>query len=391
MQPRTSDTAGMGRSNDRAKTIQRLGRGSCKSATMVSMVALWGIFALSLATTAAAGRVAGGRPPPTDPPQLQGNCLLHDSLTVSTGAASSPDALDPELNHGASNAVDENEDTYWDQVDGVEAPWPHILQLDGPAAFAGYTFTAYEANNYAPKTWTLTCYDVWGFAKEIHAQTDYDYTVSSGNSFSVCLDAPHTCSKVQLRISAWYGGSPAIRELKLHPHPSDPSLSGPGCVDQNGLWRPCHLRDFLGNMSPLMAGSSVEVTEEMCSAFEASESLAGAENVKDGSGNAPNQLQQVDPITKACADLRSALALEAAAKSPAASSGGSNKASGAEIARIVIEVGIFACLLLIAHTAYGASKAWAAEAQPDERRPSYADQPAFPGAGIASVASVSEL
>ena len=135
------------------------------------------------------------------------SCSL--TTTVSTGTASSPDGLVPDWGGGeATNAVDGNENTYWDQVD--RAAGPHILQLAEPAAFAGYSFTAYNANSFAPKTWTLTCDGV-----EVDAQTDYNY--GSGTSFSVCLNAAHTCSIAQLRISAWYGASPAIRELKLHP------------------------------------------------------------------------------------------------------------------------------------------------------------------------------
>ena len=42
-------------------------------------------------------------------------------------------------------------------------------------------------------------------------------TSGSTTTFTTCTGLPHTCSIVQLRITAWYGRSPAIREFSFHP------------------------------------------------------------------------------------------------------------------------------------------------------------------------------
>ena len=138
-----------------------------------------------------------------------GTCA-GSTVPISLGSASSPDGLATD-NHGteASNAVlDGDLDTYWDQQD--DATGPHILQLDGSYSFGGYSFITYEPNIFAPKSWTLTCDGV-----EIDAQENYVYRSTS--TFITCTGLPHTCSIVQLRITAWYGHSPAIREFSFHP------------------------------------------------------------------------------------------------------------------------------------------------------------------------------
>ena len=144
------------------------------------------------------------------PSTLIGTCA-SSTVPISLGSASSPDGLDPQDGNAqwAANAVlDGDLDTYWDQQD--DATGPHVLQLDGSYSFGGYSFITYEPNNFAPKSWTLTCDGV-----EIDAQENYVY--QSTTTFTTCTGLPHTCSIVQLRITAWHGPSPAIREFSLHP------------------------------------------------------------------------------------------------------------------------------------------------------------------------------
>jgi hypothetical protein len=100
----------------------------------------------------------------------------------------------------------------------------------------------------------------------------------------------------------------------------------------------------------LTSGSSLEVTEEMCAAFE---SAVGAVDAKELVAEA----EAANRITTACADLRSTVVQEAAAKCLAATSGGngsngggSNEAADIEVARAVLEGIIAVCLLVIAYT-----------------------------------------
>ena len=141
------------------------------------------------------------------PSTLIGTCA-SSTVPISLESASSPDGLAPEGAYQARAVLDGDLDTYWDQQD--DATGPHVLQLDGSYSFGGYSFIAYLANNYAPKSWTLTCDGV-----EIDAQENYVY--QSTTTFTTCTGLPHTCSIVQLRITAWHGPSPAIREFSLHP------------------------------------------------------------------------------------------------------------------------------------------------------------------------------
>ena len=130
------------------------------------------------------------------------------AIPLTPESASSPDGLVPD--HGNSEALlmDGDLGTYWDQTDGAG---PHILQLNGPYTLGGYSFVAYEPNFFAPKTWTLTC-----DGNTIDIQSDYNYLVPrSSTTFATCFGVTHICSTVQLIISAWYDGSPAIREFSL--------------------------------------------------------------------------------------------------------------------------------------------------------------------------------
>jgi len=131
---------------------------------------------------------------------------------------SSPDGIEFDYwaagKNTAWSAVDGNDGTAWDQLDG--AAGPHILMLDltgsekgpgVPTAFEGYSFTGWANNDYAPKTWELVC-----DGSVIDSRTNHVYR---NNKFRHCFTLSFTCATVELVISDWYGLSPAVREFVL--------------------------------------------------------------------------------------------------------------------------------------------------------------------------------
>lgn len=121
--------------------------------------------------------------------------------------ATSPDGLDPDGAGDADAATDSDDNTYWDQEDN--AAGPHILQLafPGPTFIGAYSFSGFAANDFIAKSWRITC-----DGNTIDEQTDVAYTV---NSFERLLPYQE-CTTVQMRITAWYGSSPAVREFGLY-------------------------------------------------------------------------------------------------------------------------------------------------------------------------------
>ena len=133
---------------------------------------------------------------------------------ASQATATSPDGFSPDTAGGAGEAdvtIDGDVSTYWDQDNNVAGP--HILQFDfsGPTTIGAYSFEAFGANDFAPKTWRFMCDGV-----EIDAQTDFDWTTNNANAQFEALVFQQQCTTVQMRITAWYGASPAVKEFGLH-------------------------------------------------------------------------------------------------------------------------------------------------------------------------------
>jgi len=133
--------------------------------------------------------------------------MCGSTIPLTPGSASSPDGIDAQNGAFAARAIDGDLGTFWDQNDVVTGP--HILQLDGPYTLGGYSFVAYDTDSFAPKTWTLTC-----DGNTIDIQSNHVFMAPS-KTFTTCFGVTYICSTVQLIISAWYGGSPAIREFSL--------------------------------------------------------------------------------------------------------------------------------------------------------------------------------
>ncbi len=123
------------------------------------------------------------------------------------GVASHPDGLyrDGQAS-GAQAAIDGNPNTYWDETDNQKL---YVLQVQWkkPITFNYMRIMGYFQDNYAPKDFEIVC-----DGKVVKSVTNAVYV---NNLFTLRL--PDTqCRLLQLRITGYYGNSPAIRELELY-------------------------------------------------------------------------------------------------------------------------------------------------------------------------------
>ncbi|MDF7824839.1 hypothetical protein P4B35_12510 [Pontiellaceae bacterium B12227] len=122
-----------------------------------------------------------------------------------SATASSPDGI-PAQGHNPGGANDGNPDTYWDDQDhGKE----YVLQLDWKKAvsFSNVRISGYKHHNFAPKSFALVA-DGDVIAEVKHAE----YT---GNEIVVTFPSVKA-KRLELRISEYFGGSPAVREIEVY-------------------------------------------------------------------------------------------------------------------------------------------------------------------------------
>jgi len=144
--------------------------------------------------------------------QGDGSVAHCDRQNIATQAtATSPDGIEPDTGGSGGDAhlaIDGDVDTYWDQTSDVAGP--HILQFEfnEPTTIDAYEFMAFGVNDYSPKSWQITC-----DGTTIDEQVEYSQTESF---FEHHAEESSECTIVQMRITDWYGGSPAIREFGLY-------------------------------------------------------------------------------------------------------------------------------------------------------------------------------
>jgi len=140
---------------------------------------------------------------------------LHFSIAGLTNLArgakvSSPDGFDTEGgSSGDAAAIDGNEATYWDETDGHPL---YKLRVDLPQAtdVSAISIVGYAHHNFSPKDFKVLCDD-----KAVATVTAATYV---NNRLIVAL--PRTrCASVELEITGYYGGSPAVRELEIYNAP----------------------------------------------------------------------------------------------------------------------------------------------------------------------------
>jgi hypothetical protein len=123
------------------------------------------------------------------------------------GKASSPDDLEKDgASGGDQAAIDGNPATYWDEENG-KGLYRLAVSLPQPERLAAISIMGYEHHQYAPKNFEILC-----DGKVVKTIENAQY---EDNLLIVKLD-PVTCSTVELKITGYYGQSPAIRELGLY-------------------------------------------------------------------------------------------------------------------------------------------------------------------------------
>ncbi len=120
--------------------------------------------------------------------------------------ASSPDGFDNEGgSKGDAAAIDGNPDTYWDETDGHPL---YKLRVDLPQAadISAISVSGWGHHSFSPKDFKIVCDD-----KTVKTVAGATY---ADNRLIVLF--PRTrCTTVELHITGYYGGSPAVRELQI--------------------------------------------------------------------------------------------------------------------------------------------------------------------------------
>ncbi len=107
---------------------------------------------------------------------------------------------------GDQAAIDNNMATYWDEVDGKKE-YQLQLRFQSGVEISVLSIHGYEHHNYAPKDFEVICD---GSVVKTVANAEY-------RSNKLVVAVPKTkCRTLLLRITGYYGRSPAIRELGVY-------------------------------------------------------------------------------------------------------------------------------------------------------------------------------
>ena len=123
------------------------------------------------------------------------------------GTASSPDDLAGDGAAGGDKAaIDGNPVTYWDEVNGQKL-YRLVVTFDQPRAVAGISILPFQPDQYAPTTFDVLC-----DGKVVKSVKGAKYP---DGLLTVVFDETQ-CKAVELKITGYSGGSPAIRELGVY-------------------------------------------------------------------------------------------------------------------------------------------------------------------------------
>jgi uncharacterized protein len=149
---------------------------------------------------------------PARPWDDQALALFNSPENLCRGAtATNLDNLTPDgQGQGPSAALDGNPETYWDETDNQPLYWLRV-QLKQPATIACLRILGFQHHSYAPKD-----FEVLGDGKVIKK---VESAVYERNLLTVDLP-PTECRTIELKITGYYGQSPAIRELGLFSKPA---------------------------------------------------------------------------------------------------------------------------------------------------------------------------
>jgi HEAT repeat protein len=123
------------------------------------------------------------------------------------GTATSPDGLETDGAAGGDGAaIDGNPATYWDEEDGQKL-YRLLVTFPRPRKIFVLSIMGYEHHRYAPRDFEILC-DGVPVKKVENAQYDSNFLV-------VPLE-PINLTTLELKITGYYGASPAIRELGIY-------------------------------------------------------------------------------------------------------------------------------------------------------------------------------
>ena len=143
------------------------------------------------------GRLVGG----------PGSVEAAEPKNLALGAtADSPDELDSDgETSGDQAAIDGKADTYWDEIDD-QALYRLRLKFPAETAVAVLWITGFSHHNYAPKDFDVVC-----DGRVVKSVRDARYR---NNKLRVDFEKT-VCRSLELKITGYYGASPAIRELEV--------------------------------------------------------------------------------------------------------------------------------------------------------------------------------
>jgi hypothetical protein len=105
-----------------------------------------------------------------------------------------------------AEAIDGDPQTYWDELDN-QSLYRLQVRLNQPARVAALRILGWQQQNYAPKDFEVICDGRFILRIEnAHYQ----------NNWATVTLPPTHCTTVELRITGFYGASPAIRELEIY-------------------------------------------------------------------------------------------------------------------------------------------------------------------------------
>ena len=131
---------------------------------------------------------------------------LGENLALG-GKATNPDGLAADGEGGPpQSAIDGNPSTYWDEVDNQKL-YQLRVEMRKPAVVATIRILGFKHHEFAPKDFEILC-----DGKVVKQVRDAQYE----NNLLTVPVPPTRCSTVELKITGYYGGSPAIRELEIY-------------------------------------------------------------------------------------------------------------------------------------------------------------------------------
>lgn len=139
----------------------------------------------------------------------EGAMIVLDNMVnvAPQGTATSPDDVDKDGQAGGDQAaIDGDPATYWDEENGQDL-YRLVVTFPRPQRIAAVSILGYEHHNYAPKDFEILC--------DGQVVKKIDSAQYEENLLIVSLE-PATCTAVELKITGYYGSSPAVRELGIY-------------------------------------------------------------------------------------------------------------------------------------------------------------------------------